>query len=74
MLIALIFIARSAIITGNLATLLWIVPFSIPTFIGSLFLMPYQEAAYAAFYRDVSGTEQPAIQPPQYDGYGWTES
>lgn len=65
MLIALIFIVRSAIITGNLATLLWIVPFSIPTFIGSLFLMPYQEAAYAAFYRDVSGTTPVASNPAE---------
>jgi len=74
MLIALIFITRSAIITGNLATFFWIIPCSIPSFIGSLFLMPYQEAAYAAFYRDVSGTAQPAIQPPQNDNPVWGEN
>ena len=45
-----------AIETQNLAVLLWIIPASIPSFIGSLFLTPYQEAAWAAFYRDVSGT------------------
>lgn len=73
-LIALIFISRSAIITGNLATFLWIIPWSIPSFIGSLFLMPYQETAYAAFYRDVSGTTPVALNPPQEDGYGWTEA
>ena len=60
-LIALIFIARATIVSGNYSTLLWLIPCSIPTFVGSLFLMPYQETAYAAFYRDVSGTELPAI-------------
>ena len=75
MLIALIFIVRSAIITGNLATLLWIVPFSIPTFIGSLFLMPYQEAAYAAFYRDVSGTTPVALNPAELNnGPVWNDN
>ena len=37
--------------------LLWLIPASIPLGFGYLFLRPYQEAAYAAFYRDVSGTE-----------------
>ena len=75
MLIALIFIVRSAIITGNLATLLWIAPFSIPTFIGSLFLMPYQEAAYAAFYRDVSGTTPVALNPAELNnGPVWNDN
>ena len=41
--------------------------------IGSLWLNPYKNAAKAAFYREVSGTEQPVIQPPQDDHYGWTE-
>ena len=43
--------------TQQLTTLFWIIPASIPAFIGSLFLTPYVEAANAAFYRDVSGTE-----------------
>ena len=43
--------------TQQLATLIWIIPASIPALIGSLFLTPYVEAAHAAFYRDVSGTE-----------------
>lgn len=60
-LIALIFIAQATIVNGSFATFLWLIPCSIPTIIGSLFLMPYQEAAYAAFYRDVSGTEQSGI-------------
>ena len=55
-LIALFIVSRIAIETQSLAVLLWIIPASIPSFIGSLFLTPYQEAAWAAFYRDVSGT------------------
>ena len=54
-LIALFIVSRIAIETQSLAVLLWIIPASIPSFIGSLFLTPYQEAAWAAFYRDVSG-------------------
>lgn len=73
-LIALIFIARATIVSGNYSTLLWLIPCSIPTFVGSLFLMPYQETAYAAFYRDVSGTELPAIQAPQNDNPVWGEN
>lgn len=34
----------------------------IAAFIGSLFLRPYQEAANAAFYRDISGTAQKALE------------
>lgn len=45
-----------AIRTGSLLTLLWIIPISIPLSAGALFLNPYQEAAWAAFYREVSGT------------------
>ena len=55
-LIALFVVSRIAIETHSLAVFLWIIPASIPSFIGSLFLNPYQEAAWAAFYRDVSGT------------------
>lgn len=73
-LIALIFIARATIVSGNYSTLLWLIPCSIPTFVGSLFLMPYQETAYAAFYRDVSGTGLPAIQAPQNDNPVWGEN
>ena len=35
----------------------------IATLIGLLFLRPYQEAANAAFYRDISGTAQKALEP-----------
>ena len=55
-LIALFIVSRIAIETQSLAVLLWIIPASIPSYIGSLFLTPYQEAAWGAFYRDVSGT------------------
>ena len=55
-LIALGIVSGIAVETQSLAVFLWLVPASIPSFIGSLFLTPYQEAAYAAFYRDVSGT------------------
>lgn len=47
----------------SLAALLWLIPASIPSFIGYLFLRPYQETAYAAFYRDVSGTEAYTVLP-----------
>ena len=33
-----------------------VIPMSIPLSAGALFLSPYQEAAWAAFYRDISGT------------------
>ena len=45
-----------AIRTQSLLSFLWIIPLSIPVSIGFLFLHPYQEAAWAAFYRDVSST------------------
>lgn len=53
-LIALAVLSDSVVSSGNIAMLLWIIPYSIPSFIGLLFLRPYQEAAYAAFYRDVA--------------------
>lgn len=39
----------------NIATIFMIFPGVIFTFIGFLFLRPYEEAAYAAFYRDICG-------------------
>ncbi len=54
LMIALVIITTVAIENGNWAALLWLIPCSIPTFVGNLFLRPYQEAAYAAFYREVS--------------------
>ena len=45
--------------TNSLSTLLWMIPCGIPAFMGSLFLNPYQQAAFAAFYRDVAGVKEP---------------
>ena len=56
-LVALTPIIHFAHRANSLVLLLWLIPAGIPSFIGYLFLRPYQEAAYAAFYRDVSGTE-----------------
>lgn len=56
LLIALGILVGIAVRTMSLVTILWIIPLSIPLSIGSLFLTPYQEATYAAFYRDISGT------------------
>ena len=56
-LLALGFIYGAIIRAESLTALLWLIPAGIPSFIGYLFLRPYQEAAHAAFYRDVSGTE-----------------
>jgi len=56
--------------TENVAMLIAAVPVGILMSAGILFLRPYREAAYAAFYRDVSGTlrENAPLQP--YD-FGW---
>lgn len=43
---------------ADICALLWIIPLSIPLSAGRLFLRPYREAALAAFYRDISGTEE----------------
>lgn len=37
------------------ALVIWLIPLSIPLSAGMLFLMPYEEAAYAAFCREASG-------------------
>ena len=56
-LIGLCIVIRNVIITQQLSDFLWLIPASIPTLIADLFLRPYQEAAFAAFYREVSSTE-----------------
>lgn len=50
--------------TQTLTAILLAFPLSVILSGGLLFLRPYQEAAYAAFYRDISGTENivPLIQ------------
>lgn len=60
-LIGCVIVSVIAAVSGNMLTLLWAIPCFIPTFIGSLFLTPYMEAAYAAFYREVSGYTSSAM-------------
>ena len=43
--------------------LLWLIPLSFPLSIGYLFLKPYQEAAWAAFYREISNTNIALNEP-----------
>ena len=72
LLIALGILVGIAVRTMSLVTLLWIIPLSIPLSIGSLFLTPYQEATYAAFYREVSGTAvvpDPALPESNTDNF-----
>lgn len=38
---------------GIITALYWLIPGILLTFMGNLFLMPYQEAAHAAFYREL---------------------
>lgn len=38
---------------GIVTALFWLIPGMLLTFMGNLFLMPYQEAAHAAFYREL---------------------
>ena len=66
-----------ALRTENILTLLWIIPLSIPLSAGALFLNPYQEASWAAFYRDISATTvtpDPALPESSTDTInGWAE-
>lgn len=72
-LLALGIVSGIAVDTGNLAVFLWLIPASIPSNVGSLFLTPYQEAAYAAFYRDVSGTEVVRDSALPVSTSGWSD-
>ena len=56
--------------TENVAMLIATVPVVILMSAGILFLRPYREAAYAAFYRDVSGAAQ-ENDPLQLPDFGW---
>ena len=73
MLIALAVLSSKAVSSGNIAILLWLIPCSIPSFIGSLFLNPYQEAAYAAVYRDVAGSPTPALEDNGNTNPTWSD-
>lgn len=52
----------------------WDILCSLTLGIGYLWLNPYKQAATAAFYREISGTEQPAFNPPQDNSSAWTEN
>lgn len=58
LLIVLEVLSRMVIGTQDFVVLTWIIPCFILTLVGSLFLHPYEEAAYAAFYREIAKTEQ----------------
>ena len=45
----------------------WAILAALTLGIGTLWLRPYEEAAHAAFYREVSGTARPAV--PETEGY-----
>ena len=76
-LIGLFIVIRNVIITQQLSAFLWLIPASIPTIIADLFLRPYQEATFAAFYRDISATTatpDPALPESSTDTInGWAE-
>lgn len=55
-LIATGIVTGIALQTQSILAFLWLIPMNIPLGVGMLFLHPYQEAAWAAFYRDISGT------------------
>ena len=55
-LIATGIVSSIAIHTQSVLAFLWLIPLSVPLCAGLIFLHPYQEAAWAAFYRDISGT------------------
>lgn len=59
-----------AVRTESVAMLIATVPVVILMSAGILFLRPYREAAYAAFYRDVSGAAQ-ENDPLQLPDFGW---
>ena len=52
----------------------WEILCSLTLGIGYLWLTPYKNAATAAFYREVSGTELPVIQPPQGGNTVWNDN
>lgn len=57
----IIIAASIAAVTGNVGMLLLAIPFVIPSFVGGMFLTAYQQAAYAAFYRDIIYTPEESL-------------
>ena len=54
-MIAAVVLGVNAVHNTDISVLLHIIPFLLISFIASLFLIPYQSAARAAFYRDIAG-------------------
>lgn len=54
-IIAIIALCGVMFVTENLFLMVWLLPAMIPAMIGAFFLRPYEEAARAAFYRDLAG-------------------
>lgn len=71
--IAAVVVISKITMGGNIAALLWLFPFVVITFIGSLFLRPYRETAYAAFYRDVAGLPAEVLEEKEDTYYSWNE-
>ena len=71
--IAAVVVVSKITMGGNIAALLGLLPFVVITFIGSLFLHPYREAAYAAFYRDVAGLPAEVLEENVDTYYSWNE-
>lgn len=63
--------------TGRFLPIFLMILLAIPLSAGYLFLQPYMEAAFAAFYRDVSGTEvaaSPLLDEPAPEFRQYTQS
>lgn len=76
-LIATVIVSSIALSTSSLLPFLWLIPLTIPLSAGMLFLRPYEEASWAAFYRDISATTvtpDPALPESSSDTInGWAE-
>ena len=72
--IAAIVVVSKITMGGNIGALIWFIPFGVITFIGSLFLRPYREAAYAAFYREVAGAPVETSEENTDNYFNWNES
>lgn len=59
--------------SGRFLPLLLMILLAIPLSAGYLFLRPYREAARAAFYREVSGTWEPASPPLDEPAPGYSQ-
>jgi uncharacterized membrane protein len=71
--IAAVVVVTKVTMGGSIAALLWLIPFVVITFIGSLFLRPYREATYAAFYRDVAGLSAEVLEENVDTYHTWNE-